>query len=530
MGSTPTRAAINLSFLSPASVGIVTDAEIWRPSKKPKKTVRTIGAGAAESVMSASLAGVLDLSPAAQARRVRNGLPLAEKPGLKRWQRIVRNHYLWFVIVLSIFYFVSLFVTYRSMGSNLISEISRVTSEAGSPVVITWSGINEALLLVTGKAVPTAICFLVAFILLDRIRPTPWAMKWVAFGWGASVSVSISSIVNTWAGALMNAQGPVDPSQGARAAIYSAPFVEEAAKLTIVFWLAIFLRRRLVAVHQLVTMAGLSALGFAFVENIVYYLRSYMFAANISGEDPLKELNTLVLMRGVATAFGHPLFTSIAALGFVVGLVNRSKLVRFLAPVAGYLVAVLGHMMFNGLMSVGFSAKVASICGWVGVLALVIYLCTRYVHQTRNIRSRLEDFVKMGWLSQNDPRVYSSFFGRMKISIVAVLSGPKVCAATWRLMRSITELAYLRDAETRGLVDAWSLERQRDLILIVEKYRPKAITDYRALPWIPENIRGFFRRLISQIKARIATLSPNRQGSKKIQEWRTPDPSQRVGV
>lgn len=76
-------------------------------------------------------------------------------------------------------------------------------------------------------------------------------------------------------------------------------------------------------------MAGLSALGFAFVENIVYYLRSYMFAANISGEDPLKELNTLVLMRGVATAFGHPLFTSIAALGFVVGLVNRSKLVRF---------------------------------------------------------------------------------------------------------------------------------------------------------------------------------------------------------
>ncbi len=499
----------------------MTEAEVWRPAKK--QVVRTSGAGAAKSVLAASNAGQLDLSPAAQSRRTRNGLPIARRPETSFWKRLLRNHYAWLTAAFTLFYLLLTYLIYRSFGRNLIAEISRVTSEVGSPVLISWSALNEALLLCAGKALPTTLCFLAAFILLDRIRPTPWSMKWIAFGWGASVAVYVSLILNTWAGALMNAQGPVDPSQGARSAIYSAPFVEESAKLTVVFWLAILLRRRLVSVHQLVTTAGLSAIGFAFVENIVYYAREYIFAANMSGENPNEKLDSIVLMRGLVTAFGHPLFTSIAALGFVVGLLNRSKLVRFLAPVVGFLVSVFGHMMFNGLMSVGFSVQKAAIFGWLAMLVLVVYLCFRYVHQLRNVRSRLSDFVRAGWLSQADPIVYSNLLARFKICFVGLLSGPRVARATWGVMRDITELAYLRDAEVRGLVDAWGLERQQTLMKAITKKRARAITDHRGLRWIPENIRSFFRNIVTRIKGWFSSRPPAPPVSQaRIPQWQPP--------
>ena len=345
------------------------DANTWRP---PASTipVRATGRGAAAVVSHApdgrGEAGHDDRP--AQYRRRQNGLAQQVDPSLKWHQRLLRNPYTWIVLAMTLVYAGLLFTVYRTVGDGLIEEVGAVTKEAtGNPTVLVWGQINEAYLKVIPFAAATLGCYVLLLVFLDRLRPTTWSMKWLALGWGACAAVFISLHVNTWAGELMRAEGPVDPSQGARAAIFSAPFVEEAAKATILFFIAIAMRRRIVGVHQALTLAALSAAGFAFSENVVYYIRTYLYAVTIYGTDAEAELHQLFVLRGVVLSFGHLLFTSLTALGMIAALTNRSKIVRVLAPVAGYLAAAFGHMLFNGFASLSSSTLVLIIGGWIGV-------------------------------------------------------------------------------------------------------------------------------------------------------------------
>lgn len=477
------------------------DANTWRP---PAKTVpvRATGRGAAARVTKAAEGlGQSDHNDRpAQFRRLRNGLAQHKDPSVRGISRVVRNPYVWITLAMTIAYLVMGFLLFRDVGNNMITEIASVTEENyGQATEITWGQLAEAYLLVTRLAAYTVAAYIVIFILIDRLRPTTWTMKWLAFGWGATASVFVSYYVNSWAALRMQTVGPVDPSTGARAAIFSAPFVEEAAKATILFALAILMRRRMVGIHQVVTLAGLSAVGFAFSENIVYYIRQYMYAVTIYGTDANAELQQIVQLRGFLLSFGHPLFTSLIAIGMIVALVNRSKVVRVLAPVAGYLAAAFGHMLFNGVASVlPNGATYLMIGGWAGVVALLVYLGFRYVHQIRNIRARLTEFVQLGWIAESDPIEFSRIFGRWRMVLSALLRGPRVFRQTLRLQRSLTELAYVRDAELRGTVDAMAIERERDLILAAGEARVWAIDHTKGVRFIPpewgERWRAFRQR------------------------------------
>lgn len=491
------------------------DANVWRP---PASTaaVRATGRGAAAQITHAAEGrGASDHNDRpAQYRRRRNGLPVKRATHHKWWGRLLRNPYVWATLLLTISYFAALFAIYRDIGNGMIQEIPQVTEELyGVATVVTWEQLNEAFVLTAKYALWTVLVYIVLFILIDRLRPTTWTMKWLAFGWGACVAIFLSYHVNSWAGELMRTEGPVDASQGARAAIFSAPFVEEAAKATILFALLILMRRRIVAVHQMVTLAGLSAVGFAFSENIVYYFRTYIYAVTIYGTDANAELAQIAQMRGILLSFGHPLFTALIALGMIVGLVNRSKLVRVLAPAAGYLAAAFGHMLFNGFASILDNALlVLAIGGWAAVLALIVLLIFRYVTQVRNIRVRLTELVQLGWLAESDPYEMSRIFGRWRMAWSAFLRGPRVFGATLRLQRNLTELAYLREAELRGTVDAMAIERARDLILDAEEARVWAIDHTAGVPFIPpewgERLRDWRQRVRDRRAAKKLAKQP----------------------
>ncbi len=500
------------------------DANTWRP---PASTipVRATGRGAAAVVSHApdgrGEAGHDDRP--AQYRRRQNGLAQQVDPSLKWHQRLLRNPYTWIVLAMTLIYAGLLFTVYRTVGDGLIEEVGAVTKEAtGNPTVLVWGQINEAYLKVIPFAAATLGCYVLLLVFLDRLRPTTWSMKWLALGWGACAAVFISLHVNTWAGELMRAEGPVDPSQGARAAIFSAPFVEEAAKATILFFIAIAMRRRIVGVHQALTLAALSAAGFAFSENVVYYIRTYLYAVTIYGTDAEAELHQLFVLRGVVLSFGHLLFTSLTALGMIAALTNRSKIVRVLAPVAGYLAAAFGHMLFNGFASLSSSTLVLIIGGWIGVLALGVYTIFRYVHQTRNIRARLTELVELGWLQIDDPAEMSKLFGRWRMALAAFLRGPRVFRATLRLQRSLTEIAYLRDAEMRGIVDAMAIERERDLILAAGEARVWAIDHVRGVPFIPPQWGEAVRSLVQRVKDARAERRARRARKQPPQSWSPP--------
>ena len=97
---------------------------------------------------------------------------------------------------------------------------------------------------------------------------------------GGAVATFLSLHINTWAAEQLSIGGNGDPTTGARAAIYIAPFVEEATKATVLFWIAMLVRYQLVTKLNGVTLAGLAAVGFAFTENIIYYARAIMYTSS----------------------------------------------------------------------------------------------------------------------------------------------------------------------------------------------------------------------------------------------------------
>ena len=342
---------------------------------------------------------------------------------------------------------------------------------------------NEALLAVVRYGVYTVVPLTLVFLWLDRYRPQRVWVWLMAFLWGACVATYLSANINSWAAGHLAIRGNGDPASGARAAIYVAPFVEEATKATVLFWLAILMRYRWVSRHGAVVLAGLSAAGFAFVENLIYYGRLYVAAATTYGASRPEDLVAqLFQIRGIMTCFGHPLFTTMTGIGLAVALRSKSKVVRVVAPLAGYLAASLMHMAFNSTVSLLPSGP-ALIFMYVVALAflatLIIFIVRGMLAQGKLINARLGDYVRMGWLPDTDPEHFGRLRPRMFSLMSAIFDGLWVFWDTVKIERAVTEIAYLRDAMVRGLVDQGGRAREAQLIAEIAALRPTAISGVR---------------------------------------------------
>nr|WP_281352198.1 PrsW family intramembrane metalloprotease [Phytoactinopolyspora alkaliphila] len=139
------------------------------------------------------------------------------------------------------------------------------------------------------------------FLWLDRWEPEPGRTLLFAFLWGAGVATLGALLVNSAVGVTY---GP------AASAVVSAPLVEEALKGLFLVGLLWFNRRQLDGVVDGVVYAGMTAAGFAFVENVFYLGRAFEI-------DYYDGWFTFVL-RGVVSPFAHPLFT--VFIGLAVGV------------------------------------------------------------------------------------------------------------------------------------------------------------------------------------------------------------------
>ncbi|GAA1392522.1 PrsW family intramembrane metalloprotease [Luteococcus peritonei] len=424
------------------------------------------------------------LEPSATVRperraRALNGLPRKDVEGQGFWMRQLTDPWNWLTLVLVQLYALALWLVWRQMHPDQVFEQGVIPG-------IDWETAKKCARL----AAPTAAVWSAFFILVDRVRPM--RLRWwaLAFGWGSCMAIWISLNVNSWAATLLNVSAaPGDPAAQARPAVFVAPFVEEASKGTFVFLLAILMRYRIVSALQAVSLSGLCAIGFAFTENIVYYARGYIYGSVTAGAGDVEEaVQQLVLLRGVITSYGHPLFTMFIGLGMVLGLRTRSKLVRVLAPLTGFVVAAFGHMAFNGMSSVSNMGMVRLLVQFAVVVAFMLFVLLRQeLKEYKRVGTRLADYVLMGWLPASDPAVYGRMRSRFRLLLVALFRGPRTWLATLRLMRTLTELAYLRDAMVRGIVDEAGQEREKELLARAKVLRSQGLSDPAGLrleiPW-----------------------------------------------
>ena len=398
----------------------------------------------------------------------RNALPQDPNPGEPYPKRLIKRPLFWVTVAMLIVYAVLLVLLYQQTVPD--QEVPGGT----------LPGLGREAVPVAAKyAAITAIPLSLLFLWADRYRPQRFWVWFMTFGWGACVATFISAQVNTWAASQLSIIGDGDPATGPRAAIFVAPFVEEASKGTVLFWLVILMRYQWVSRLSGIVLAGLSGAAFAFTENILYYGRVYRYAARTFGEvPPLEALQDLFLLRGVMTFFGHPLFTSMIGIGLAVAVRSRSKTVRVVAPLAGFCAAAFLHMAFNTAASLVSGTPLLFIYLGVAlplVVGLVIFTVRTLLKQGRLIRERLTDYVRVGWLTESDPEALSRLRVRLRSLWHALFLGPEVFLATIRLQRAGTELAYLRDSMVRGLVDQTGVVREKTLLATIRAVRGQAV-------------------------------------------------------
>ncbi len=243
-----------------------------------------------------------------------------------------------------------------------------------SALVIVQIAANVPVAIVLGL-VPIAIVGPV-LVWLDRVEPEPWSARVHAFLWGAFVATAVSGIVNELVG--------VGLGLGASLVI-SAPVVEEIMK-GLGIWYAVR-RKELDGVMDGVVYAGWTALGFAVVENFLYF-----GLAEQEGQ-----LVLVFVLRALLTPFAHPLFT--AWTGIAIGRAVARGAPVLPSALGGLALAMLSHAAWNGAASYG-----AEISGLVvlGAFAMFVVLFFAVAIALRRMRRRDQTrFVQLvPWLAQ----------------------------------------------------------------------------------------------------------------------------------
>jgi RsiW-degrading membrane proteinase PrsW (M82 family) len=336
-----------------------------------------------------------------------------------------------------------------------------------------------------------SIAFLMAFLpaviytsivlLIDRFDPEPpWVLA-LAFLWGAVISIFGALIVNDTATLVTHAVAG-EVAAELVGSVVSAPIAEEAMKgigLLIVF---VALRKEFDGVVDGIVYACMIALGFATVENILYYGRGVAGGGVGAGA-------ALLVLRGIMSPFAHPLFTSMTGIGVGIARELKRGPLVWIAPVLGYLMAVVLHATWNGLPALadavfGDAAVVifflAYLLGWIPAflcfLGAIAYCLNRerkiiqehlreelalgvlspeeyaaVISPTRRFRFRMESFKRRGYAGYRDAGAFARTATRLALSKWHTLNASRRQAET----RSLGMIPVLRQELSERRAALW---------------------------------------------------------------------------
>lgn len=304
-----------------------------------------------------------------------------------------------------------------------------------------------------------------ALLWIDRWEPEPARLLWLAFGWGASVAAISALLINNTAeavGDVLLGYGKGD----AVSAIVSAPLFEEAFKGAFVLGIVLWLRNEFDGVIDGVVYAGFVAAGFAFTENIYYFGRA--FAEYGFGDASTPGVVTAFILRGVLAPFCHPLFTAMIGIGIGISVRTPSRTVRALAPVGGYVAAVLLHAMWNAAATLGTAQTFLNVYFLVMVpifVAGVMFVGWHRRREQRIVAHALPDLVDRGWVDPGDLRRLTNLSARRAWRVrVARKLGREAARNLGNYQAAVTELAFLRHSASLGLTGTDSAEREARLV------------------------------------------------------------------
>jgi RsiW-degrading membrane proteinase PrsW (M82 family) len=284
-----------------------------------------------------------------------------------------------------------------------------------------------------------------AYLWLDRWEPEPPRLLVLAFLWGASVAVVISTILQ------LTLEATINPGQTETVSpvsiVLGAPLTEEAAKgLFLLLMMTGRRRNELNSLTDCLVYAGLVGAGFAWLEDILY----------IGGGASVSESLATAALRLVMAPFAHSLFTTMFGIGVYFALQQRSVVAKALYILLGYAGAVIMHGLWNGSSLLSVEAYFLTYLFWmvpIFVLVIVLGVSSRRREQ-RVVASKLPGMVAAGLVTPNEATWLGSMRSRKAAFNEATTFGGKPARkAVKNFASQVVELAFVRDRIDRGFGD-----------------------------------------------------------------------------
>ena len=319
----------------------------------------------------------------------------------------------------------------------------------GGAITVVLAGVSFPLMIL--------LCFW-----LDRYEPEPLRYRLAALGWGGIVAVIIGAGLSLLLAAIFGTPEAVN------VAVW-APVTEEFGKGLFLIVVVLLRRHQMHGLLDGIVYGALVGIGFAFVEDILYYQAAL-------AEGGAAGLTATFFLRGVITPFAHPLFTAATGAGVGIAVMSRSAGVKVLAPVGGYLVAVLLHGLWNGSSLFGNQAFFA-VYGLVMlpllVLVIVVGVWARR-QEGRMLTSTLGECAQLGLIDPGEIRWVATMGDRLRARRHARQVGGKLAGRLVEdYQQTLTEMGFLHHRVRIGSAPADAGPRMQALLQRAAVLRPQ---------------------------------------------------------
>jgi RsiW-degrading membrane proteinase PrsW (M82 family) len=286
--------------------------------------------------------------------------------------------------------------------------------------------------------------FAVIIYRLDRYEKEPKILLGAVFLWGAVVAAGGAFILNTILGLgvylLTGSEGAADFSTGS----LFAPIIEESLKGLAVLLIFFVARKEFDSVLDGIIYAAVAALGFAATEN-AYYIYSFGFDAK-----GMAGLWEVAFIRIILVGWQHPFYTAFIGIGLALARTNRSILIKLIAPVIGWFIAVLAHSFHNTVATFvpGFAGlAVGTFFDWTGWLIMLGFILWMVSRERRMILKYLWEEVQLGTITPAQYATASSSWGRNLAPLQGISS--RRFDISRRFYQLCAELAHKKDQLTK---------------------------------------------------------------------------------
>lgn len=241
--------------------------------------------------------------------------------------------------------------------------------------------------------------FFAAFVYwLDRYEKEPKILLWATFFWGVVIAAGGAFIINTAFGlGIYVFTGSENAAEIGTTSIV-APIVEEALKGLAVLIVFFMFRKEFDSVLDGIIYGGIAALGFAATENTLYIFRNGYQEGGWGG------LFLLAFIRVIIVGWQHPFYTAFTGIGLAVSRTNRNLIIKLIAPMIGFGMAVTTHAFhntFGGLIGGLGGLAAGTFVDWIGWTFMFGFIIWMISNERNIVKRHLHSEMIAGLISQS---------------------------------------------------------------------------------------------------------------------------------